>query len=125
MYPKHGSFQTPIVMVIGKIRDVDSWAVMDNIKQAADAAEWLWLEGYAVITPHLMNCIPSLLRMEDHPGFLDFNLYLIETIVDVLFVLSNYHASIGSLAEIECGKKHGKIIIYSRKEMELWRKSTS
>ncbi len=131
----------PIIMVIGPLRSDNPWQLWANVQAAANAAEKLWNHDFWVICPHTMNFMPSLIAMESHDTFINFNLHLIAHVVDGLYVLDatelpkepspHLHlgpkitASEGSIAELSKAHDCNVPIFASMETIIQWKKSFS
>jgi len=94
-----------LVYVAGPYRgDIDA-----NIEHAREAAQRLWSLGYAVVCPHLNTAhFDGLIPDEE---FLAGDLEILKR-CDAIYMLHNWHKSVGSCEEYRLAKELGLEIMY-------------
>lgn len=102
-----------VIYVAGAFRAPTQWEIMQNVWKAERASLKLWKEGYAVICPHTMtqhfqNECPDEM-------WLDGCIELLKR-CDAIYMLTNFHQSEGSLAELIVALTLGLKIMYEEKE---------
>jgi len=100
-----------VAYVIGPLRSKNKVQRDLNFARAAALAEWLWLLGFAVISPHANGgpfdgVVPDHVIMEGHKRLME-----ISDIVIVMEV-SDLHDSLGSKAEILAAAANGQEVRY-------------
>ncbi|KKL85889.1 hypothetical protein LCGC14_1950260 [marine sediment metagenome] len=111
----------PLVVVVGKFRDLTPSGILHNIEIAKTAAVELWAEGFWVFCPHANMGMSELWELEDHQPFMDMVLHLIDQVADVLYALPNWATSPGSQAEVEFARGIDVPVFINMESICAWR----
>jgi hypothetical protein len=98
------------VYIIGPYRAKTESEVRCNIENARKLAEEVWICGHVALCPHLNT--QHMGGLVPDADFLSGDLLLLES-CDAALVVDGYHASQGSLAEINHAKGRGMPIYWS------------
>lgn len=111
----------PLVVVVGKFRDLTPSAILRNIEISKEAAVRLWQESFWVMCPHANMGMPELWELEDHRPFMDMMLHLIDQIADCIYALPNWATSPGSQAEVEFARNVDVPVFLDMESICVWR----
>ncbi len=88
----------------------------ENIIKARQAAQRLWLRGFAVICPHMNSAFMDGETVDQtRQMFVDGDLEILKR-CDVIFMLKGWEKSAGATAELKYAQELGLEIIFEGKE---------
>ena len=93
-----------VIFVSGKYRGKTEWEVKQNIYHAEKRARMLWMNGFAVVCPHLNT---AFLGGSDDSIWLEGDLEILKR-CDAIYMLDGWEDSEGARKELGLAIKLGK-----------------
>lgn len=97
-----------VVYVAGPYRAETEWGLIENIRNAENAAIELWKQGWAVICPHKNTA--HFGGLCDDGVWLEGDLEILRR-CDAIYLAKGWHKSQGALKELELARELGLQIL--------------
>lgn len=99
-----------LVYLAGPYRAASQWENLKHVRRAEEVAAKLWVDGWAVICPHLNSDRFHGPKLDDE-RILQGELLMLSR-CDALYVMGGWEASEGTKGEIALAKELGLEVIY-------------